>query len=115
MTRPNLLDGCDPEIIAAVEALNDAELTRIGMRLSGLAIKPFAEEVMIVGYWMCWYVLHGKRRWSMRHRKFLQREVIRAKQRAKDGVLPDTVYCGACGRGGKGPMIVTLYDYTRKP
>ena len=104
----NAIAGCEPSVIAAVESLSDPMLIQEAVARSGLGRRTFAEDVLMISRSTLWRHETGEVGLALLRRRFLQREVIRSRQMAKDGTLPKASYCGACGRGGRAPMLVTV-------
>lgn len=101
--------GCDPDLIAQVEGLDDAALANAVLVRSGLGPPEFAEEVLFKNAATFWRYRQGERPLPGLIRRFLRRELIRALQRSRTGTLPVESWCPACGRGLESGEGVVVY------
>lgn len=111
---------CDADIIAKVEALTDPALVEEALARSGLSGREFAEDVLLADFSTLWRWTTGVTEIRPLTRRFLMRELIRARHRARHGSLPASSWCAACGRGQRDERPIlhverTSYDVDSIP
>lgn len=105
-------EGCDQDIIDAVRALPDPEILREAIARSGISGEDFAHNVILCHYSAVWRWMQGEFPIRSMTKRFLVRELIRARHRIRHGTLPEGSWCPACGRGGDDRPVL---HFTRTP
>lgn len=93
------VEGCDPDIIMDAGKMTDTELIMETWGYSGLKYNEFAEDVLCMEPWHVDDIRYQGYKMHRMLRRFLLIQVIRMRQRQRSGTLPETVWCGTCGRG----------------